>query len=115
MKRLQFLRVCPDLSSPRLFMNLCRARSIELLFVRAVCSSVVARLPRPPVSLLGLGRIFRIISVLYSAVVAMSAVSVIWETGRDHVGSSVVIKIAPGSLPSSVEFSVSGVVVVIVL
>ena len=53
--------------------------------------------------------------VWWSAIVATPAVSIIREAGGDHVGSSVVVEVAPGSLPSSVESSFSIVVVVVVL
>ena len=88
---------------------------MELFFGRAVCSSVVARLPRPPVSFLSLGRVFRVVSSLWHVVIVVPAVSVVWETGGDHVGSSVVVETTSGSLSSSVDSSVSVVVVIVML
>ena len=88
-----------------------RARSVELFFGGTEYSGAVARLPCPPDSLVGLGHIFRVVSSLWSVVIAVPAIPIIRETGSDHVGSSVIVEVPPGSLPSSVGSSVSIVVI----
>src|ERR1041385_2843803 len=60
-----------------------------------------------------LGLIFWVDSSLWSVVIAVPAVPIIRETGGDHVGSSVVVEVPSGSLPSSVGSSISIVVVVV--
>ena len=92
-----------------------RAWSVELLLYRAECSNVVARLPWSPLALLAVLRLVLVVSSWRHVVVPVFAVFVAWETSRDHVGSSVIIKIAPGSLSSSVEASVPAVIIVVAI
>ena len=91
------------------------AWSVELLFYRAERSGVIARLPWSPFAFLAVLRLVLVASSWRPVIVPASAVSVAWETGRDHVGSSVIIKIAPGSLSSSVEASVPAVIIVVAI
>ena len=48
-----------------------------------------------------------------SVVVATPAISVVWETSRNHLECSVIVEVASGSFSSSVEASVTAVVVVV--
>lgn len=91
------------------------AGSVELVFHRAGCSGVVAWLPGPPLALLVVRRAVPAISSWWSVVVAAPAISVVWEAGRDHLDSSVVVEVASRSFSSSIETSVTAVVVVVAI